>query len=63
MRHLSLSLLVCFLFAIAIPGCGGSSGPAKPVADTDKINEYLANNPDQDVDETDEDMESDEDDQ
>ena len=43
-----------FGLALSVPllvGCGGTaSGPAQPTADMDELQQYLADNPDQDVD-------------
>ena len=52
MRYLEcvqfLALAACLS---CIAGCGSASeGPAKPAADLDEIQQYLADNPDQDVD-------------
>ncbi len=55
---------LCRLFGIALSigllaGCGSNSGPAKPAADMDELQQYLADNPDQNTDVEDEDMEAD----
>ncbi len=45
---------LCFMFlllaAAAVPGCGGSSGPAQPTAELSELEQYLADNPDADQD-------------
>jgi hypothetical protein len=61
MRRLNLSRLglsVGFALSLSLlVGCGGSgSGPAKPEADMDELQQYLSDNPDQDVDDPDGDM-------
>jgi len=60
MRYSQLCLLLGFALSLnLLVGCGGDSGPAKPAADMDEIQQYLADNPDQNVDVEDEDMEAD----
>jgi hypothetical protein len=62
MRRLNLSRLglsVGFALSLSLlVGCGGSnSGPAKPAADMDELQQYLSDNPDQNVDGLEEEME------
>jgi hypothetical protein len=59
---------LCILFACALSlpllaGCGpDSGGPAKPAAEMDEIQQFLADNPDQNVDDLEDSGEDDEDD-
>ena len=59
---------LCLLFAFAlsltlVAGCGrDSSGPGAPATDMDEIQQFLADNPDQNVDDLGEETEDDEDD-
>ena len=60
MRHSQLCILFGFALSLfLLVGCGSDSGPAKPAADMDEIQQYLADNPDQNVDNADEDMDVD----
>ncbi len=60
MRHSQLCILFGFALSLSLlVGCGSDSGPAKPAADMDEIQQYLADNPDQNVDNADEDMDVD----
>ena len=49
LSRLALSLAFALSFSL-FPGCGSNSGPAKPAADMDALQQYLAENPDQNVD-------------
>ena len=46
-RCVLFGLISSFVLSV---GCGSNSGPAKPVADLDEVAQYLADNPDQNVD-------------
>jgi hypothetical protein len=60
MRYSQLCILFGFALSLCLlVGCGPDSGPAKPAADMDELQQYLADNPDQNVDIEDEDMETD----
>jgi len=60
MRHSQLCILFGFALSLSLlVGCGSDSGPAKPAADMDEIQQYLADNPDQNTDVEDEDMDAD----
>lgn len=52
MRHSIPRLLLGFSLSLPILiGCGGSkSGPAAPAVDMDELQQYLAENPEQNVD-------------
>jgi hypothetical protein len=58
MRLSKLSCLFAFVFCLtALSGCtSDSGGPAKPAADMSEIDQFLADNPDQNSDDPDGDM-------
>jgi hypothetical protein len=60
MRRSHLCRLLGFALALTlVVGCGSDSGPAKPAADMDELQQYLADNPDQNTDDVTEEMEED----
>ncbi len=60
MRRSHLALLFGLAFTLVpLVGCGGNSGPAEPATNMSEMEQWLADNPDQNVDDLDEDMEED----
>lgn len=63
MRHSQLCLLFGFALSLTLlVGCGSDSGPAKPATELDEIQQFLKDNPDQNVDDLEDSGEDDEDD-
>ncbi len=50
MRCLKLCAVFGFALSLSLAGCGPDTGAAKPVTNMSEIDQYLAENPDQNVD-------------